>query len=135
MKQMNMDGQKGADTLGAVEAISANSPAASTTFYIIDGSSYIYRAFYAIRRLANSRGMAIQAVHGFLTMLLKVLREKKPDYLCVVFDAPGPNLRHALSQTYKATRQSMPEELIAQIPYIKKVVQYLGVSQRELEGY
>ncbi len=105
------------------------------TFFIIDGSSYIYRAFYAIRRLANSRGMATQAVYGFLTMLLKVMREKKPDYICVVFDAPGPNFRHELSQAYKATRQSIPEELIPQIPYIKKVVRFLGSPQMELEGF
>lgn len=105
------------------------------TFYIIDGSSYIYRAFYAIRRLTNSKGMATQAVYGFLTMLLKVLRERKPDYACVVFDAPGRGFRHDMSDTYKATRQVMPEELVPQIPYIKEVVRYLGLSQMEFEGY
>jgi len=105
------------------------------TFFIIDGSSYIYRAFYAIRRLTNSRGMATQAVYGFVTMLLKVIRERKPEYICVVFDAPGPNFRHELSEAYKATRQVTPEELIPQIPYIKKAVQYFGVPQMELEGY
>ncbi|MGO9414887.1 MAG: DNA polymerase I [Syntrophobacteraceae bacterium] len=105
------------------------------TFFIIDGSSYIYRAFYAIRRLTNSRGMATQAVHGFVTMLQKVMRERRPDYICVVFDAPGPNFRHELYEAYKATRQATPEELIEQIPYIKKAVGYLGVPQMELEGY
>ncbi|MGA3114017.1 MAG: DNA polymerase I [Syntrophobacteraceae bacterium] len=105
------------------------------TFFIIDGSSYIYRAFYAIRRLTNSRGMATQAVYGFVTMLLKVIRERKPEYICVVFDAPGRNFRHELSEAYKATRQVTPEELIPQIPYIKKAVQYFGVPQMELEGY
>lgn len=105
------------------------------TFFIIDGSSYIYRAFFAIRRLTNSKGMATQAVYGFFTMLLKVLRERKPDYICVVFDAPGRNFRHDLSDTYKATRQSMPEELVPQVPYIKQVVQFSGVPQMELAGY
>ncbi|HIJ76907.1 MAG TPA: DNA polymerase I [Deltaproteobacteria bacterium] len=105
------------------------------TFFIIDGSSYIYRAFYAIRRLTNSRGMATQAVHGFVTMLQKVMRERRPEYICVVFDAPGPNFRHEMYEAYKATRQVTPEELIAQIPYIKKAVRYLGVPQMELEGY
>lgn len=105
------------------------------TFFIIDGSSYIYRAFYAIRRLTNSRGMATQAVYGFITMLQKVLRERKPDYICVVFDAPGRNFRHEMSAEYKATRQATPEELIPQIPYIKRAVQYFGVTQMELEGY
>jgi DNA polymerase I len=104
------------------------------TFFIIDGSSYIYRAFYAIRRLTNSKGMATQAVYGFLTMLLKVIRERKPDYICVVFDA-GRSFRHDMFDSYKATRQVMPEELGPQIPYIKKVVEYSGVPQMELEGY
>jgi len=105
------------------------------SFFIIDGSSYIYRAFFAIRRLTNSRGMATQAVYGFFTMLLKVLRERKPDYICVVFDAPGRGFRHEMSDTYKATRQAMPEELVPQVPYIKQVVQFSGVSQMELQGY
>ncbi|MDR3557114.1 MAG: DNA polymerase I [Syntrophobacteraceae bacterium] len=139
MSEQNESKGEGRKTAGVGEAIPAGGstagPAAGKTFFIIDGSSYIYRAFYAIRRLANSRGMAIQAVHGFLTMLLKVMREKKPDYICVVFDAPGRNFRHELSEAYKATRQSMPEELIPQIPYIKNVVQYLGVSRMEMEGF
>ena len=105
------------------------------TFFIIDGSSYIYRAFYAIRRLTDSRGMATQAVYGFITMLQKVMRECKPDYICVVFDAPGRNFRHEMSKDYKATRQATPEELIPQIPYIKKAVRYFGAPQMELEGY
>jgi DNA polymerase-1 len=104
-------------------------------FFIIDGSSYIYRAFYAIRRLTNSKGMATQAVYGFITMLQKVMREQKPDYICVVFDSPGPNFRHEMSKDYKATRQAAPEELIPQIPYIKKAVRYFGASQMELAGY
>ncbi len=105
------------------------------TFFIIDGSSYIYRAFYAIRRLTNSKGMATQAVYGFFTMLLKVMRERRPDFICVVFDAPGRNFRHELFEAYKATRQVMPEELSPQVPYIKQVVRYSGLSQMELEGY
>jgi DNA polymerase-1 len=68
-------------------------------------------------------------------MLLKVVRERKPDYICVVFDAPGRNFRHDLSDVYKATRQASPEELGPQIPYIKKVVEYFGVSQLEMAGY
>jgi DNA polymerase-1 len=105
------------------------------TFFIIDGSSYIYRAFYAIRRLTNSKGIPTQAVYGFITMLQKVMREQKPDYICVVFDAPGRNFRHEMYQDYKATRQATPEELIPQIPYIKKAVRYFGAPQMELAGY
>ena len=85
------------------------------TLYLIDGSSYLYRAFYALGRLTNSRGMPTQAVYGFAQMLTKVMREKKPDYLCVVFDPPGPTHRHAMYELYKATRQKMPEDLQRQI--------------------
>src|SRR5512141_480980 len=102
------------------EPMNEQSETGRKTFFIIDGSSYIYRAFYAIRRLTNSKGMATQAVYGFMTMLLKVLRERQPDFICVVFDAPGRGFRHDMSDTYKATRQSMPEELIPQIPFIKQ---------------
>ncbi|MFZ2446890.1 MAG: DNA polymerase I [Syntrophobacteraceae bacterium] len=105
------------------------------TFFIIDGSSYIYRAFYAIRRLTNSKGMATHAVYGFFTMLLKVMRERKPDYICVVFDAPGRGFRQDMFEDYKATRQAMPEEMVPQIPYIKQVVTYSGVPRMELAGY
>jgi DNA polymerase I len=105
------------------------------TLYLIDGSSYIYRAFYALGRLTNLRGLPTQAIYGFAQMLLKVMREKKPDYLCVVFDPPGPTHRHAMFGDYKATRQKMPEDLIAQVPYIKELVRDHGIAQLERDGY
>lgn len=104
------------------------------TFYLIDGSSYIYRAFYAIGRLTNAKGMATQAVYGFNQMILKVLRDEDPDYVCVVFDAPGPTFRSEIFADYKANRQKMPEDLTVQIPYIKDLVRYHGIPQMELEG-
>ncbi len=105
------------------------------TLYLIDGSSYFYRAFYALGRLTSSRGMPTQAIYGFAQMLLKVMREKKPDYLCVVFDPPGPTHRHEMYSAYKATRQKMPEDLIVQVPYIKELVRYHGIALLEKEGY
>ena len=107
----------------------------SRTLYLIDGSSYIYRAFYAVRRLTNSRGIPTQAIYGFAQMLTKVMRDKKPDYLCVVFDPPGPTHRHAMYDAYKATRQKMPEDLVTQVPYIKELVRAHGVAQLEQAGY
>lgn len=104
-------------------------------FYLIDGSGYIYRAFYAIRTLTNSKGMPTQAIHGFARMIQKVLREKKPDYICVVFDAPGPTARHERYADYKATRQKAPEDMIVQIPHIKDLVRYSGLPRIELPGY
>lgn len=105
------------------------------TFCLIDGSSYIYRAFYAIGRLTNSKGMPTQAIYGFNQMILKVIREQSPDYVCVVFDAPGPSFRHELYQQYKATRQKMPEDLSVQVPYIKELVRCHGIPQLERDGY
>ena len=105
------------------------------TLYLVDGSAYLYRAFYALGRFTNSRGLPTQAVYGFAAMIAKVMREKKPDYLCVAFDAPGPTLRHERFENYKATRQSMPEELAVQIPYIKRLVGLHGIPQLEMEGY
>jgi len=105
------------------------------TFYLVDGSSYIYRAYYAVSRLTNSRGLPTGAVLGFAQMLDKVVREKKPDYICVVFDAPGPTFRHEMYAPYKATRQKAPEDMIAQIPYIKDLVRFRGIPQMELPGY
>jgi len=104
-------------------------------FFIIDGSSYIYRAFYALGRLTSPSGMPTQAIYGFAQMLLKVLREKNPPYLCVVFDPPGPTFRHDIYPSYKATRQRMPEDLVVQIPFIKDFVRLWGITQLEREGY
>jgi len=105
------------------------------TLYLIDGSSYLYRAFYALGRFTNSRGMPTQAIYGFAQMLTKVIREKKPDYLCVVFDPPGPTHRHAMYELYKATRQKMPEDLVVQVPYIKELVRVHGIARVEREGH
>ncbi len=86
--------------------------------FLIDGSSYIYRAYYAIRHLSNSQGMATNAIYGFTNMLLKVMRELQPDQLAVIFDSKGPTFRKEIYPEYKANRSAMPEDLVPQIPYI-----------------
>ena len=103
--------------------------------FLIDGSSYIYRAFFALPPLSNSKGFPTNAIFGFTNMLLKVLRERKPEYLAVVFDAPGPTFRHEVFGNYKANRPSMPENLRPQIPHIKEVVEALRIPLLEEEGY
>jgi DNA polymerase-1 len=84
--------------------------------YLIDGSSYIYRAFYAIAHLSNSQGMPTQAIYGFVQMVNKVLEEQEPHYLALVFDAKGPTFRHEIFPDYKANRPPMPDALQVQIP-------------------
>jgi DNA polymerase-1 len=103
--------------------------------YLVDGSSYIYRAYYAIRQLSNSKGMATNAIFGFTNMLLKVVREEHPDHLAVIFDARGPTFRKELYPEYKANRAVMPEDLRPQIPVIKQLVQAFNMPGLELEGY
>ena len=103
--------------------------------YLIDGSSYIYRAYYAIRHLSNSKGEATNAVYGFTKMLLTLLREEKPDRVAVIFDAKGPTFRKELYPDYKANRSAMPEDLVPQIPWIKEVVRAFNLPAVELSGY
>jgi DNA polymerase-1 len=103
--------------------------------YLIDGSSYIYRAYYAIRQLSNSKGVATNAVFGFTNMLLKVVRDEQPDHLAVIFDAKGPTFRKEIYPEYKANRSAMPEDLRPQIPIIKQLVQAFNMPGLELEGY
>ena len=90
--------------------------------YIVDGSSYIYRAYHAIAPLSNDKGVATHAVLGFVTMVKRLIREKNPQYLVMAFDSRGPVFRHRLYDQYKANRPSMPDDLSVQIPYIKSFV-------------
>ena len=103
--------------------------------FLVDGSSYIYRAFYAIAHLSNSKGLPTNAVFGFTQMLLKVLKEHRPDYLAVVFDSKAPTFRSKIYKEYKANRPTMPQGLIPQIPYIRKIVEGYGIAALEMEGY
>jgi len=112
-----------------------NKSAKKPALFLIDGSSYIYRAFFALPRLANSKGFPTNAIYGFTNMLLKVLREYNPELIAVAFDAPGPTFRHEAFAEYKANRPVMPEELRAQIPYIKEITKALGIPILEKEGF
>lgn len=105
------------------------------TLYLIDGSAYIYRAFFALPPLSNSKGLQTNAVYGFTTMLLKVLRDHRPDYVAVVFDEKGPTHRHEVFKEYKAQRPPMPQGMSAQVPYIHRVVEALSVPVIRQAGY
>ncbi|OGW09417.1 MAG: DNA polymerase I [Nitrospinae bacterium RIFCSPLOWO2_12_39_16] len=103
--------------------------------YIIDGSSYVYRAFYAIPHLTNSRGLPTNAIYGFARMILKIIRDEKPDYLAIAFDSKGETFRHKEYAEYKAHRPEMPDELVPQIPYIHKLVEAFNIPILQNEGY
>jgi DNA polymerase-1 len=102
---------------------------------LVDGSSHFYRAFFAIRGLANSRGMPTNAAYGFTTMLRKVLQSLQPDRIAVVFDAWAPTFRNELYPAYKANRQEMPEDLAVQIPWIKRIPPAYRIFTIEQPGY
>ncbi len=104
------------------------------TLFLVDGSNYVYRAFYAIRHLSNSKGFPTNAVYGFTTMLMKLLRDWKPDYIAVAFDLKGPTFRDEVYDQYKANRAPTPDALIPQIPYIKEVVRGFSIPVIEKEG-
>jgi DNA polymerase-1 len=105
------------------------------TLYLIDGSAYIYRAFFALPALNNSKGLQTNAVYGFTTTLLKIVREHQPDCLAVAFDEKGPTLRHEEFKEYKAQRPPMPEGMSAQIPYIHRIVEALNIPVVKQTGY
>jgi len=94
---------------------------------LIDGSSYLYRAFHALPPLTNSAGQPTGAIHGVLSMLLKFLREYEPPHIAVVFDAPGKTFRDQLFAEYKAQRAPMPDQLRPQIEPLLEAVEALGL--------
>ncbi|MBT9683295.1 DNA polymerase I [Pseudoflavonifractor sp. MCC625] len=101
----------------------------------IDGNSIINRAFYGIRPLTTKDGTPTNAVYGFVTILLKLLEEEKPDALCVTFDRKAPTFRHLAYEGYKAQRKGMPEELAAQMPILKDVLDAMNIPRYELDGW
>src|SRR5437016_14539406 len=103
--------------------------------YLIDGSAYLYRAFFALPDLSTTTGVPTNAVYGFTTMLQKIIRERRPQYLAVAFDEKGPTLRHAEFKEYKAHRPPMPDALSRQIPYIHRVVEAFAIPVGKLAGY
>jgi DNA polymerase-1 len=105
------------------------------TLYLIDGSAYVYRAFFALPPLTNSKGFQTNAIYGFTTMLLKIIREHQPDGLAVAFDEKGPTLRHEAFKDYKAQRPPMPEGMQAQVPYIHRMVEAFGIPGLRAPGY
>ena len=102
---------------------------------MIDGSSYLYRAFFAIGHLSNSKGLPTNATYGFTQMLLKVLKDHRPDYLAVIFDSKAPTFRSEIYKEYKANRPAMPDGLPPQIPYVKKIIDGYRIALLEMDGY
>ena len=102
---------------------------------VIDGNSIINRAFYGIRPLTTREGIPTNAVYGFVVTLQRLLDEEKPEALCVTFDRREPTFRHLAYEGYKAQRKGMPEELAAQMPILKEVLDAMDIPRYELSGF
>lgn len=102
---------------------------------IIDANALIHRAFHALPPLTNKQGQMTNAVYGFTAILLKVIKDLKPDFLAAAFDLPGKTFRHEEYNDYKATRVKAPDELYEQIPLVKKVLSVFNILIYEKEGF
>ncbi len=103
--------------------------------YLVDGNNYVFRAYHAIRALSNSKGVATNAVYGFVQMLLKLIDEEQPEYLAVVFDPPGPTFRRDIYAEYKANRPPAPPDLVPQFGLVREVVNAFRLPLIEIPGF
>jgi len=102
---------------------------------LIDANAIIHRAFYALPPLKSPRGLITNAVFGFSSIILKMIKDLKPDYIAAAYDLPKPTFRHEAYKEYKSQRAKTPDELAAQVPYTKRVLNCLGIPIYEMEGY
>ncbi len=107
------------------------------TLYLLDGMALAYRAYFSFinRPLINSKGENTSAIYGFVTALMKILEDEKPDHVAVVFDTKEPTFRHTMFPEYKATRQKMPEDMASQLERLKEVVRAFRTPLVELPGF
>ncbi len=105
------------------------------TLYLVDGANYVFRAYYAMPHLSNAKGQPTGALYGFAQMLLKLVREEKPDYLAVCFDLPGPTFRDEIFEDYKANRKEPPEDLAQQFPFVRPLVEAMGIVALDKVGF
>src|SRR3989338_11241645 len=102
---------------------------------LIDANALVHRAFHALPPLTSPQGMIVNAVYGFISVLLKTIKDLKPDCMAAAFDLAGPTFRHEEFEEYKAHRPKAPNELYAKIPLIKEALKNFGVEIFEQEGF
>ncbi len=105
------------------------------TLYLLDGPNLAFRAFYAIGGMASSKGLPTNALFGFTNMLLKLIREHRPDYLAITWDPEGGSFRDREFPAYKGTRPDMPEALRAQMPHFARIAEAFDVPYLCLDGF
>lgn len=106
-------------------------------FFLLDGMAIAYRAYFAFisRPLINSKGMNTSAIFGFVSTLDKILGEERPEHIAVAFDTPTPTFRHERYPAYKATREKMPDDMVEQLPWLKRIVEAYNIPVLELPGW
>src|SRR4249920_232175 len=118
----------------------SNSNEHSERVFLIDSMSHIFRAFYAPMQnraapLATSHGQVTQAIYIFTNMLIKLLREEKPDYIAAIFESREKTFRHETFADYKSNRLDMPDDLASQMPYIIRVCEAFNIPIINSPGY
>ena len=103
--------------------------------YVVDVSSMFFRAFYAIRPLTSSKGTPVNAVYGFISMIVKLMKDKNPDHIVFCYDRKEPSFRKDLYTEYKAHRTEMPDDMQVQMPYLKQVAVLFGICDMELASF
>ncbi|MFN3197735.1 MAG: DNA polymerase I [Bradymonadia bacterium] len=121
----------------ATPAVPVAAPKANAdTLYLIDGSGFIFRAFYAIRTpMSSSDGTPTNAVFGFTRLLMAVLKQEDPEHVAVIFDPPGDTFRNDMYPEYKANRDDPPPEMVPQFPLCREVTRALNIPALEVEKY
>jgi len=104
-------------------------------FIIIDGFAVLHRAFHAIPTLTTSEGREVNAVFGFVSMLLRVIDYFRPEYIAVAFDTPEPTFRNKISKEYQANRPEMAKELSSQIQIVREVIERMGIKLFQMPGF
>jgi DNA polymerase-1 len=103
--------------------------------YLLDVSSYLYRAFHALPKFTTKEGFPTGAIYGFTRMLMSLLTKKKVKYLGVCFDSKAPTFRHEQFEDYKANRPPMPDDLLCQLPKIVEILNALNLARFQMDGY
>lgn len=104
------------------------------TIYVLDGSAFLYRSYYALPSLKTENGIETGAFYGFIRAVFSILKAKKPYYFAIAFDLPAPTIRDKIYKEYKATRKETPSELVSQISLVKNAIKLLGIGLLEKEG-
>jgi DNA polymerase-1 len=110
-------------------------PRREDTVYLIDGSAQLHRAYFAIRSLTTTHGLPTGAAYGFTTMLRKLYQDEQPEWVGISFDLAAPTFRHAEYKEYKAHRRRMEDDLVVQLPYVKRICDAFGLPIIDSPGF